>query len=125
MHIIPKYISNMYLIFGVCNIKTEPLCLACIMHCVTKATPIQFINSNKLKSCRMGLSNHTQPISHHINPQIINALGRRHTHTQTYGTQNKKNIFKKPGMSNLPPCMLGLNLNFDVLQNYCYSSSKM
>ena len=50
---------------------------------VTKAMPIPFIDCNKLKSCRMGLTNHTQPISHHIMPLVINVLRGRHTHTHT------------------------------------------
>ena len=58
-------------------------CLVCMMHCVTKTTPIKFIDGNKLKSCRTGLTNHTRPISHHITPLVINAL-RSDTHTQTH-----------------------------------------
>ena len=60
------------------------LCLECMMHCVTKATPIQFINGNKLKSCRMGSTNYTQPMSHHITPLVINGPRGRHTGTQTH-----------------------------------------
>ena len=41
--------------------------------CVNKATPIHFIDGKKLKSCRMGLTNHTGPISHYIMP-LVNAL---------------------------------------------------
>ena len=69
-----------------------------MMCCVTKATPIRFITGNKLKSCRMGLTNHTQPVSHHITPLVINALEGRHTdtHTHTYRRANKNN-FKKSG----------------------------
>ena len=68
-----------------------------MMYCLAKATPIQFINGNKLKSCRMGLTNHTQPVSHHIMPLVINALEGGHTDTQTYQRANKDN-FKKSGM---------------------------
>ena len=50
---------------------------------VTKATPIQFIDSNKLKSCRIGLANHTRPISHNITPLVMNGLGSGHTDRQT------------------------------------------
>ena len=51
---------------------------------VTKAMAIQFINSNKLKSCKMGLTNHTWPISHHITPLVINGLRGGHTDTDTH-----------------------------------------
>ena len=51
------------------------------MRCVTKAMPIQFINGNKLKSCRMGLTNHTGPKSHYVMPLVINGLGDKHTDT--------------------------------------------
>ena len=58
------------------------------MCCVNKAMPFQFIDSNKVKSTRMGLTNHTWPISHHIVPLVINDLGGRHTdrhaHTHTH-----------------------------------------
>ena len=45
----------------------------------------------------MGLTNHTRPISHHITPLVITALGvdtktNTHTHTRTY--QVNKNDFK-------------------------------
>ena len=69
--------------------------LACTTGCVTKATLIQFINSNKLKSCRTGLTIHTWPISHHITTLDINGLGGRHTGTHTYTHTDKqtKTIF--------------------------------
>ena len=41
---------------------------------VTKVMPIQFIDGNKLKSYRRGLTNYTGPMSHHITPLVINAL---------------------------------------------------
>ena len=89
----------------------------------TKATPIQFIDSNKLISCRMGLTNHTQPTSHHnfIMPLVINGFrgGHTHTHTRTRTHTHththtyihththiltcKQNHFKKPGTSGLWP----------------------
>ena len=54
------------------------------------ATPINFINGKchykQLKagiSCETCLTNHTWPISHHITPLVINALGGRHTDTYT------------------------------------------
>ena len=72
------------------------LCLVCMMRCVTKPMPIQFIDSNKLKSCRMGLTNHTWPMLHHITPLFINAFEGRHTDVHTYRHVNK-NDFKKPG----------------------------
>ena len=66
------------------------LYLACTTHCVTKDMPIPFTNSNKLKNCRTGLTNHTQPISHHwlLMPSGVD------THTNTYRHANKNN-FKK------------------------------
>ena len=49
--------------------------------------PIHFINGKchikKLKSrkiCETCLTNHTQSISHHITPLVINALGQTYTH---------------------------------------------
>ena len=73
--------------------QLQLLCLACMTRCVTKATPFQFIDGNILKSCRIGLTNHTLPISHHIMPLVINVLrsGHRHTQTQTHIlTRNQK-----------------------------------
>ena len=43
----------------------QHFCLACTIRCVTKAMPFQFIDGNILKSCRMGFTNHTRPISYH------------------------------------------------------------
>ena len=58
--------------------------------CVTKAMPIHFINGKyhikqlkSGKSCKSSLTNHTQSISHHIMPLVINAFGDRHTDRQT------------------------------------------
>ena len=48
---------------------------------VTKAMPFQFIDGNKLKTYKMGLTNHTWPISHHITPLVINGFTGGHTHT--------------------------------------------
>ena len=64
------------------------LCLVCMTHCATKATPMQFIDGNKLKSHRMGLTNHTWPTRHHITSLVINGLRAvtkrdRHTHILT------------------------------------------
>ena len=53
------------------------------MGSVTKAMPFQFIDGNILKSCKTGLTNHTQPISHHIMPLVINALSGGQTERQT------------------------------------------
>ena len=50
---------------------------------------------------------HTAYISHHITPQVINALGNRNKHTHTYRCINK-NDFKKPGVHGHRPCMPGL-----------------
>ena len=56
----------------------------CTIFCATKVTPIQFIDGNKLKSCRTGLTNHTWPIPRHIMPLVIKALRSGHTHTQMH-----------------------------------------
>ena len=53
---------------------------------VANTMPFEFIYGNILKSGRMGLNNHTRPISHHIMPLVINTLGGRYTDTH-----------KKPG----------------------------
>ena len=66
------------------------------MCCVNMATPIYFIDGKchnyKLiksrESCETCLTNHTRPISHHIMPLVINALGGGHTDTHT-DTQTK------------------------------------
>ena len=53
-----------------------------------------------------------QPISYHITPLIINALGAdTHTHTHTHVHMNKKN-FKKPGVLSLQTCMPGLTSSY-------------
>ena len=43
-----------------------------------------FIDGNKLKSCRTGLTDHIQHISHHIMLLVINGFGCGHTDTQTH-----------------------------------------
>ena len=73
------------------------------MRCVTKATFLQFINGNKLKSCRTSLTNHTWPIiPHHITPLVINTLGGGHAdrQTDTYTDARTKMIFwpRAPGL---------------------------
>ena len=51
------------------------------------------------KSHETCLTNRTRPISHHIMPLIINALGADiQTHTYQHGNQNN---FKKPGTRGL------------------------
>ena len=52
------------------------LSLASTAQCVIKATPIQFMDGNKLKSCRMGLTNHIWPISHYIMPLVTHTITR-------------------------------------------------
>ena len=59
------------------------LCQSCMMGCVTKAIPIQFIDVKKLKSYRIGLTSHIGPISHHITALVINAVGGEHTQAHT------------------------------------------
>ena len=87
------------------------------MRCVIKATPIQFIDGNKLKSCRTGLTNHTWPLSHPIMPLVINAFGadtQTHIQRHTYRHTNQNN-FKKPGICGLWLCTPGLTIQ-DVLK---------
>ena len=92
-------------------------------HCDTKATPFQCIDDNILKSSTTGLTNHTQPISHHITPLVINALGGG-THTQAHIPRHaNENNFKKPGTCGLWLRAPGLQIskyegeNFDDLPN--------
>ena len=84
-------------------------------HCVTKAMPIQFIDDNKLKSCRTGLTNHTWPISHHIRPLVINDLGGGQTDRQTHAHTNvqTKSISRNhgPGLKTCS-CKPWTNLRF-------------
>ena len=61
-----------------------------MMCCVNMATPIHFINGKcyikqfkEGKSHETCLTNHTRPISLHIMPLVINALGNGHTDTHT------------------------------------------
>ena len=82
-----------------------------MMRCVTTAMPIQFINGNKLKSCRLGLTNHTQPISCHwllthsgTDTQTDRQTDRQtdtHTHTHTHTLMHEQNDFKKPGIGHV------------------------
>ena len=57
----------------------------------------------------MGLTNHTQPISHHITPLVINTLGGGHIETKTQ-TQKQihTTISRKPGVHGQNPCTPGL-----------------
>ena len=86
------------------------------MRCVTKAKPFKFIDGNILKSCRTGLTDHTQPISHYITPLVINALRvdvHTHTNTHTYKAHilmHKQKDFKKPGTCSLRPHTPGLKI---------------
>ena len=73
--------------------------------------PIQFIDDNKLESCRMGLTNHTQPIiSHHITPLVINDLGGGHTntHTNTRMKTVSRFLFRTLGLNEHYWCVLNL-----------------
>ena len=55
--------------------------MVCTMYYVTKTTPIQFIDGNKLKSCGTGLINHTQPVSCHWLLMPLGAEIHMQTHT--------------------------------------------
>ena len=64
-----------------------------MMRCVTKATPIHFINRkchNQYKETETGLANHIGSISHHIMTQVINALKGGHTDTDTHTCEQKQ-----------------------------------
>ena len=73
-----------------------------MMNCVTKATPIHFINGMQVlykatenwKSNKTYLTNHIWFISHHIMPLVINASRgghtQTHTHMHTYQHANQK-----------------------------------
>ena len=63
-----------------------------MVHCVAKATPIQFIDGNKLNSFRTGLTNHTWPISYHIMLLLINVLEGRHTDACTHTDMQTKMV---------------------------------
>ena len=60
------------------------------MRFVTKAMPIQFIDGNELKSCRMGLTHHTWPILCCITPLVINSFGDEHTNTHIPTHEQKR-----------------------------------
>ena len=49
------------------------------------------------KSRKTCLTNHTQPISHHITPLVINAHRGGYTDRHTHTDARKKYDFKKPG----------------------------
>ena len=51
MHIIPKYISNMYLIFGVCNTKTAPKnqCVTAIFMLINSSINVKYFFVNLQK----------------------------------------------------------------------------
>ena len=90
------------------------------MHSVM-AMPFQFIDSNILKKCTIGFTNHTWPILHYIALLVINALGGRHTDTQEHILTHKhiyrhtnKNNFKKPGACGRTRTP-GLKTNFESL----------
>ena len=76
------------------------------MCCANKVMPIQFIDSNNLKSFRMGLTNHTLPISHHIMPLVINTImGDTQAHTPTHEQKilQETRHTPPPGLTNLSP----------------------
>ena len=67
-----------------------------MMCCVTKAMPIHFIDAKchkateKWKSCKTCLTNHTHSISYLITPLVINDLSGGHTHTHTHRMHEQK-----------------------------------
>ena len=57
-----------------------------------KAMPFLFMDSNKLKGCKTGVTNHTQPIFHQIRPLVITALVGGYTDAHTYTNTRTKMI---------------------------------
>ena len=92
--------------------QLQHVCLTYMTCCVTKVTSFQFINSNILKSYKTFLTNHTQPILHHIMPLFINALGGRHTDRHTHIPMHEQNDFKKPGTQGLWLHVPGLKISW-------------
>ena len=82
------------------------------------ATLIHFIDGNyRMKLLKAGkshktcLTNHTQSISHHITPLVINGLGGGHTDTHTHAYRHAdQNNFKKPGTRGQRPHTPGLKI---------------
>ena len=75
--------------------QIQHLFLVYTMHCVTKATPIYFINGKKLKNYRSGLSNHAGPISHHIMTMGINFVDGGQTDTQIHILTHEQRQFQE------------------------------
>ena len=74
--------------------QLRDLCLACTTRCVTVATPIKFIDGNKLKSCKTDLTNHTQLISY---PWVLMPSGWTHKQTDTHTDAQTKIISRNQG----------------------------
>ena len=81
--------------------------------------PFQFIDGNILKSCRMGLTNHTWPVSHYIMSLVINALGGGHTDTHTHINRQTKR-FQETRCAQLKVVHTGSKTGTHKL-NYCKS----
>ena len=77
-----------------------------MMGSVTKAKPIQFIDSKscikKWRGRKIALSDYYACLSHDL---LLMALGRGHTHTHQ---RSQRNDFKKPGMRGCGPRAPGL-----------------
>ena len=93
--------------------STSFLWQAYTTRCVTKATPIHFIDGkchiNQLKSGKSHktcLTNHTESISHHITPLVIIALGadiQTHRHTRKHTNTQTKAISRNQARAGLSP----------------------
>ena len=70
------------------------LCLVYTMRCVTEVTPFQLINGNILQACRMGLTNHTQPIFTISHYWLL--MPWRQTHLHTHILTSKQKWFQEP-----------------------------
>ena len=104
--------------------------MACTTHCITKATPIRFINDKCYikqlkaeKSRKTCLTNHTWPISHHIMPLVINAHGAdtqtdRQTHIDTRTKTISRNLARVPKVPGLKTCDI-LCMKFMHVIDWC------
>ena len=72
----------MYIPTSVASMESTLSSLPCVhdMLC-NQGHAHSLFDGKKLKSCRTGLTNHTQSISHHVIPLVINVLGGGHKHT--------------------------------------------
>ena len=73
-----------------------------------KAMPFLFMDSNKLKGCKTGVTNHTWPILHQIRPQVITTLVGGYTDAYTYTNTQIKLISRNRACGRQRPLVPGL-----------------